>query len=157
MTTDPLLQPFRLKHLTLKNRVMSTSHEPAYPEDGMPKERYRAYHVERARAGIATGYSAPALDAWAKVAHTFARGSEPKEFARVGTARTKPDARDVYVFFINGAKERAPAAACVSALRAAASSISLGTVIRPASTVTATNGKPWWTTLAVAIVSVADP
>ncbi|MCY6383503.1 FAD-dependent oxidoreductase [Hoeflea prorocentri] len=53
MTSDPLLQPYRLKHLTLKNRVMITSHEPAYPEDGMPKERYRAYHEERARAGVA--------------------------------------------------------------------------------------------------------
>ena len=53
MSSDPLLQPYRLKHLTLKNRLMITSHEPAYPEDGMPKERYRAYHVERARAGIA--------------------------------------------------------------------------------------------------------
>ncbi|WP_210527206.1 NADH:flavin oxidoreductase [Rubellimicrobium arenae] len=53
MHQDPLLQPFQLKHLTLRNRVMITSHEPAYPEDGMPKERYRAYHVERAKAGIA--------------------------------------------------------------------------------------------------------
>jgi N-methyl-L-proline demethylase len=53
MTGDPLLQPFQLKHLTLKNRLMITSHEPAYPEDGMPKKRYRAYHVERARAGLA--------------------------------------------------------------------------------------------------------
>ncbi|TNC72148.1 N-methyl-L-proline N-demethylase HpbA [Rubellimicrobium roseum] len=53
MIPDPLLQPFQLKHLTLRNRVMITSHEPAYPEDGMPKERYRAYHVERAKAGIA--------------------------------------------------------------------------------------------------------
>ncbi|WP_355659830.1 NADH:flavin oxidoreductase [Halomonas salifodinae] len=52
MANDPLLQPFRLKHLTLKNRLMMTAHEPAYPEDGMPKARYRAYHVERARAGI---------------------------------------------------------------------------------------------------------
>ncbi|MBU4529102.1 MAG: NADH:flavin oxidoreductase [Hoeflea sp.] len=50
---DPLLQPYQLKHLTLKNRIMTTSHEPAYPEDGMPKDRYRAYHVERAKAGIA--------------------------------------------------------------------------------------------------------
>ena len=50
---DPLLQPFQLKHLRLKNRMMITAHEPAYPEDGMPKERYRAYHVERAKAGIA--------------------------------------------------------------------------------------------------------
>jgi hypothetical protein len=51
--TDPLLQPYQLGRLTLKNRIMTTSHEPAYPEDGMPKDRYRAYHVERARAGIA--------------------------------------------------------------------------------------------------------
>jgi 2,4-dienoyl-CoA reductase-like NADH-dependent reductase (Old Yellow Enzyme family)/thioredoxin reductase len=50
---DPLLQPFQLKHLRLKNRMMITSHEPAYPEDGMPKAKYRAYHVERAKAGIA--------------------------------------------------------------------------------------------------------
>ncbi|PZQ51683.1 MAG: N-methylproline demethylase [Rhodovulum sulfidophilum] len=53
MSSDPLLQPYQLKHLTLRNRLIITSHEPAYPEDGMPKERYRAYHVERARAGVA--------------------------------------------------------------------------------------------------------
>lgn len=53
MSNDPLLQPYRLKHLTLRNRIMITSHEPAYPEDGMPKDRYRAYHVERAKAGVA--------------------------------------------------------------------------------------------------------
>jgi hypothetical protein len=53
MFDDPLLQPYQLKHLTLRNRLMITSHEPAYPEDGMPKDRYRAYHVERARAGVA--------------------------------------------------------------------------------------------------------
>lgn len=51
--TDPLLQPYRLKHLTLRNRVMSTAHEPAYSEDGMPKERYRLYHVEKAKGGAA--------------------------------------------------------------------------------------------------------
>lgn len=53
MSNDPLLQPFKIKHLTLRNRLMTTSHEPAYPEDGMPKGRYRAYHVERAKAGLA--------------------------------------------------------------------------------------------------------
>ncbi len=50
---DPLLQPYQLKHLRLKNRIMSTSHEPAYSEDGMPKERYRLYHTEKAKGGIA--------------------------------------------------------------------------------------------------------
>ncbi len=53
MSNDPLLQPYQLKHLTLKNRIMTTSHEPAYPEDGMPKDRYRLYHLERAKAGVA--------------------------------------------------------------------------------------------------------
>jgi len=50
---DPLLQPYQLRHLTLRNRVMSTSHEPSYSEDGMPKDRYRLYHVEKAKGGIA--------------------------------------------------------------------------------------------------------
>lgn len=49
---DPLLQPFALKHLTLRNRVFSSSHEPAYSEEGMPKDRYRMYHVEKAKGGI---------------------------------------------------------------------------------------------------------
>ena len=52
-SNDPLLQPYQLKHLRLKNRVMSTSHEPAYSEDGMPKERYRLYHAEKAKGGMA--------------------------------------------------------------------------------------------------------
>jgi 2,4-dienoyl-CoA reductase-like NADH-dependent reductase (Old Yellow Enzyme family) len=50
---DPLLQPFRLRHLTLRNRVVSTSHEPAFGEDGLPKDRYRLYHREKARGGVA--------------------------------------------------------------------------------------------------------
>jgi 2,4-dienoyl-CoA reductase-like NADH-dependent reductase (Old Yellow Enzyme family)/thioredoxin reductase len=52
-SADPLLQPFQLKHLVLKNRIMSTAHEPAYSEDGMPKDRYRLYHLEKAKGGIA--------------------------------------------------------------------------------------------------------
>ena len=52
-TNDPLLQPFQLKGLTLKNRVISTSHEPAYAEDGLPTLRYQLYHEEKARGGIA--------------------------------------------------------------------------------------------------------
>lgn len=52
MTDDPLLQPFTLRHLHLRNRVFSSAHEPAYSEDGMPKDRYREYHVEKAVGGI---------------------------------------------------------------------------------------------------------
>ena len=53
MSNDPLLQPYRLKHLTLRNRIMSTAHEPSYAEDGLPLERYRLYHREKAKGGIA--------------------------------------------------------------------------------------------------------
>ena len=28
MAEDPLLQPYQLKHLTLRNRVILTAHEP---------------------------------------------------------------------------------------------------------------------------------
>ncbi|MBA0051076.1 N-methylproline demethylase [Streptomyces sp. AJS327] len=50
--TDPLLRPFTLKNLTLRNRVVSTSHEPAYGEGGVPGDRYRRYHLEKARGGV---------------------------------------------------------------------------------------------------------
>ena len=53
MNSDPLLQPYRIKHLELRNRIMSTAHEPAYSENGLPKERYRLYHKEKAKGGLA--------------------------------------------------------------------------------------------------------
>ena len=49
---DALLEPFQLKHLTIRNRIMSTSHAPAYQQGGHPRERYRLYHEEKARGGI---------------------------------------------------------------------------------------------------------
>jgi 2,4-dienoyl-CoA reductase-like NADH-dependent reductase (Old Yellow Enzyme family) len=51
-SADPLLQPFRLGRLTLRNRLVSTSHEPNYAEGGLPTERYRLYHAEKAEGGI---------------------------------------------------------------------------------------------------------
>src|SRR5258708_7641138 len=50
---DPLLQPFVLKGLTLRNRIMSTSHACGLEEGGMPKDRYQSYHEEKAKGGIA--------------------------------------------------------------------------------------------------------
>jgi len=53
ISADPLLQAFSLRHLTLKNRIMSTSHTMLYAVDGAPQERYQLYHEEKARGGIA--------------------------------------------------------------------------------------------------------
>ncbi|MEO7937169.1 MAG: DUF72 domain-containing protein [Burkholderiaceae bacterium] len=57
------------------------------------------------------GYAPKALDQWARTARDWARGETPATLPRI-TLRDVPAARrDVLVFFINGAKERAPAAA----------------------------------------------
>ena len=51
--SDPLLTPFQIGSLSLKNRIVSTPHAPALTEDGLPKERYQRYHLEKAKGGIA--------------------------------------------------------------------------------------------------------
>ena len=56
MSTSPyphLLEPFRLRHVTFRNRLMSTSHAPGYVEDRHPKLRYQLYHEEKAKGGLA--------------------------------------------------------------------------------------------------------
>ncbi len=50
---DPLLQPFLLKGLKLRNRIISTSHASNVDDGGLPLERYVRYHEEKARGGLA--------------------------------------------------------------------------------------------------------
>ncbi|MEO8858188.1 MAG: DUF72 domain-containing protein [Burkholderiaceae bacterium] len=64
---------------------------------------------------VKTGYRPKALDQWAMDAHTWAKGAQPETLpphieTKAAGAKTAK-ARDVFIFFINGAKERAPAAA----------------------------------------------
>ncbi|PWR18061.1 NADH:flavin oxidoreductase [Zavarzinia compransoris] len=49
---EALLKPLTIKGITIRNRVMSTSHAPGYGRDGKPQERYQLYHAEKARGGI---------------------------------------------------------------------------------------------------------
>ena len=66
----------------------------------------------RCEAQLASGYAPEALDAWAERARTWAAGGEPGDRPRVeANAGPTGPPRDVFVFFISGAKERAPAAA----------------------------------------------
>ena len=46
-----LLQPFKLGHLTLRNRIVSTAHAERFAEGGYPKARLQNYHAEKARGG----------------------------------------------------------------------------------------------------------
>lgn len=50
---DALLQPFRLRDLTLRNRIVSTAHAPGYSVQSLAGERYRRYHEEKAKGGVA--------------------------------------------------------------------------------------------------------
>jgi 2,4-dienoyl-CoA reductase-like NADH-dependent reductase (Old Yellow Enzyme family) len=53
ITRDPLLQPLQIKHLRLRNRIMSSSHAATHDVGGMPMEKYQRYHEEKAKGGIA--------------------------------------------------------------------------------------------------------
>ena len=67
--------------------------------------------LQNAKADVETGYSAKALETWATLAKAWERGEEPEQFP-LAAAKGKPlKSRDIFIYFINGAKERAPAAA----------------------------------------------
>ncbi|MGA3401436.1 MAG: DUF72 domain-containing protein [Acetobacteraceae bacterium] len=55
----------------------------------------------------ASGYDAAALDDWARRVAAWARGREPDDAERIGP-RARPNRRDVFVYFDNDAKVRAP-------------------------------------------------
>ena len=47
-----LLSPITIKGKTFRNRVLSAAHAPGYAENGLPGERYQAYHEAKARGGV---------------------------------------------------------------------------------------------------------
>jgi dimethylglycine catabolism A len=49
---DALLKPLTINGVTFRNRIMGSSHAPAYAKDGKPQERYQLYHEEKAKGGI---------------------------------------------------------------------------------------------------------
>jgi len=67
-----------------------------FPSFEEPEGEFVYARLMMADAGLKTGYAPKALDAWAERAQGWAKA---------------PKKRDVFVFFINGAKEKAPAAA----------------------------------------------
>ena len=60
---------------------------------------------------LKSGYAPKALDAWTAATQSWFQGREPENLPRLEPAKAKFPPRDVFVFFINGAKEKAPAAA----------------------------------------------
>lgn len=66
--------------------------------------------LQRAEADVPTGYKPAQIAKWALRAREWAEGFDASDLPRVGPPAIRQK-RDVFVFMINGAKERAPAAA----------------------------------------------
>lgn len=71
----------------------------------------------RSAARLKSGYTTKALDDWADRAVDWSSGIEPGDLPYIENPEVSADekdrspARDVFIYFINGAKQRAPAAA----------------------------------------------
>jgi uncharacterized protein YecE (DUF72 family) len=90
------------------------AHSDEYPGFADLSADFVYLRLQQSQSGVATGYDAAALDAIAACARTWAEGGEPAgvPVAHPQTALMQAGApRDVFVYFIAGAKERAPAAA----------------------------------------------
>ncbi len=49
---DKIFEPLTIKQVTIRNRIVSTSHSEVYAKDGLATDRLAAYHAEKARGGI---------------------------------------------------------------------------------------------------------
>lgn len=67
--------------------------------------------LQRTRADEPTGYDAAELDRWAGIARGWADGEGPDGLPYAAPEKAGAAARDVFLFFIAGAKDRNPAAA----------------------------------------------
>jgi uncharacterized protein YecE (DUF72 family) len=67
--------------------------------------------LQRTSDKVTTGYSARELATWAKRARSFAAGGAPDDLPTLAGAAANKTERDVFVYMIAGAKQRAPAAA----------------------------------------------
>lgn len=62
-------------------------------------------------AALASGYADAALSVWAERARAWAAGGAPVDLPSLEEPAETAAPRDVFIYFINGAKEKAPAAA----------------------------------------------
>ncbi len=84
---------------------------PKYPAIADPTADFLYARLQNADADEPTGYPPQSLDAWAGRARQWQAGDVAEGLPLLGPALPATGIRDVFVFMINGAKERAPAAA----------------------------------------------
>lgn len=67
--------------------------------------------LQNTAADVPTGYAPADIKKWGARAQAWANGETPKGLKAIGDQAPAKKKRDVFVYFISGAKERAPAAA----------------------------------------------
>jgi uncharacterized protein YecE (DUF72 family) len=121
----PLRHALEVRHASFMNRdflAIVRKHEVAvvYEDDATHPgfadltSTFVYARLRRSTAAVVTGYSLADLKRWSRRANSWAQGKEPTDLPRVAPPAKTKDAtapRDVFLYFINGAKERAPAAA----------------------------------------------
>ncbi|MGQ4274725.1 DUF72 domain-containing protein [Terrihabitans sp. B22-R8] len=102
--------PAFLEVLRPRNVALVYAHSDDYPEIADPTADFIYARLQRTREEEAAGYASSELDAWAERARLWSKGDAPKDLPMIGKA-PKSGAREVFIYFISGAKVRAPAAA----------------------------------------------
>jgi uncharacterized protein YecE (DUF72 family) len=85
--------------------------KPDFPTIADPTADFVYARLQTARDAEPEGYSSAELDRWADIAARWAAGKPVPEYPAIALAAADAQPRDVFVFMINGAKIRAPAAA----------------------------------------------
>jgi len=84
---------------------------PKYPSFADVTGEFVYARLMNAQTEVETGYTKPALKTWAEAARQWQSGDLPAELPYVESGKASTKERAVFIYFINGAKERAPAAA----------------------------------------------
>ena len=108
-------ESFQTQDLILQSRNASVAvvlaDTPKYPLIADLTSDFVYLRLQEANAEIETGYGVQELQNWAKLARSWEKGLEPELLPLHALQGSPLQSRDVFVYFINGAKERAPAAA----------------------------------------------
>lgn len=115
--------PVFLDLVRARNVAVVVADSPDYPQIADVTADFVYARLQDAHTDIETGYAAAALDDWAERARLWAKGGAPeglRTLAPPPLGKPAQEKRDCFLYFINGAKVRAPAAAKALLARLAA-------------------------------------
>ena len=93
------------------NKAIVFTHSDKYPTIADQTADFSYARLMKTREEIETGYTSEEIDDWASVANDWHNDDAPSSLETITNGTPPGDVRDVYMYFISGAKVRAPAAA----------------------------------------------